>query len=37
MKWAVACPSEQLDAYAISRRVNNIRGNEGRELLKPAV
>jgi putative SOS response-associated peptidase YedK len=31
----VACPSEMLEAYPISRQVNNPR-NEGPELLRPA-
>jgi putative SOS response-associated peptidase YedK len=31
----VACPSEELEAYPISRQVNNPR-NEGPELLRPA-
>jgi putative SOS response-associated peptidase YedK len=31
----VTCPSEELEAYPISRQVNNPR-NEGPELLRPA-
>jgi putative SOS response-associated peptidase YedK len=31
----VPCPSEELEAYPISRQVNNPR-NEGPELLRPA-